>query len=127
MPEDWLTADEERDYHALDLEDFITSDARDVELDFMDRVIEDLDLDDPDVEGLNTPHRLLSPDKNVRAGALSIMYTRTRTRMINMSEHQRVAYSAENDGALFYEDLDEAINNRDLYYKLYLLWKMDSS
>jgi len=126
MPEDYVTDQESRDYYTLD-HDELDSEARDIELDFMDRVIEDLDLDDPDVEGLNTSHRLLSPDKTVRAGALSIMYTRTRTRMINMSDHQRVAYSAENDGALFYEDLDGVINNRLLYYKLYLLWKMDPS
>jgi len=125
QPDDWFTADEAQHLAAWQ-DGFIDTHDLDTEEDDMTDVIDELDPQDPDVDGLFTPQRLLSPDKNVRAGALSIMYTRTRTRMINMSDHQRVAYAAENDGALFYEDLDEAINNKTLYYKLYLLWKMDS-
>jgi len=94
------------------------------EEDTMYDLIQDLDAQHPNVEGLFTPERLLSPEKHVRAGALSIVYMRKRTRMINMSDPEITAYVVEHDGALFYESLDEVTTRKLLYYHLYLYWKM---
>ena len=122
QPDDWFTADEAQHLAAWQ-DDFIDTHDLDTEEDDMTDVIDELDPQDPDVDGLFTPQRLLSPDKHVRAGALSIMYTRTRTRMINMSEHERNAYVIAHDSAFFYQDLDTVIEKKKLYYMLYLTWK----
>jgi len=119
-PSDYFTHAEQEDLKWV--ESVFTADYLGEQEDEMQDVIDDLDPQDPKVDGLFTPDRLLSTFKHARAGALSIMYTRTRTRMLNMCGSERNAYAIAHDGAIFYKDLETVTDKKELFYALYLAW-----
>jgi len=66
-----------------------------------------------DAVGLFTSERLLSPLKHVRAGALSIMFTRMENR-----------FRSEGEGDSFKYSFNKIVDLKQQYYILYLAWKM---
>jgi len=111
-PMDFVTATEEEDYdvveYSMDAEKLHESEH------IMAQEIRHIgSFHAMDAVGLFTSDRLLSPLKHVRAGALSIMFTRMETRFQNKGTDDVFKYRFQT-----------ILDKKKEYYKLYLFWKM---